>query len=232
VLNPWVVASHFLLSMAMIAAAYRLRVVARDPDDPAQLGDPALPAGPPPAMSMPAVSMPAVSMPAVPKPLRALGWLVTGVSGAVLAVGTVVTGSGPHAGDASARRTGLYPGMVAQVHADLVMLLVGLSVGLWYALRTVGARDPARRAAAVLVGVELAQGLVGFAQYFTHVPALLVGLHMAGACAVWLATLAALASVLTGSGPVRTSRATRGDPRVAADNDDAMALAGVTAQQR
>ncbi len=167
VLNPWVVSGHFLLSIAVIAAAYRLWVASREPDGPVR--------------------------PALTPPLRALTWLVAGVSAAVLAAGTVVTGSGPHAGDASARRTGLDPGMVAQLHADAVMLLIGLSVGLWYALRTAGAPGPVRRAAAVLVGVELAQGLVGFVQYFTHVPALLVGVHMAGACAVWLATLAVLA---------------------------------------
>jgi heme a synthase len=188
VLNPWVVAGHFLVSMAIIAAAYRLLLVSSEPDGPVR--------------------------PALSAPLRALTWLVTGVSAAVLVIGTVVTGSGPHAGDASARRTGLDPGMVAQLHADAVMLLIGLSVGLWYALRTGGAPGPARRAAAVLVGVELAQGLIGFVQYFTHVPALLVGLHMAGACAVWLAALAVLAQTRTrepapGSSPAAAGRSPR-----------------------
>jgi cytochrome c oxidase assembly protein subunit 15 len=49
------------------------------------------------------------------------------------------------------------------------------------------------RAAVILVGVELAQGLVGIVQTVTHLPVVLVGLHMAGACAVWLATLAVVA---------------------------------------
>jgi heme a synthase len=100
-----------------------------------------------------------------------------------------VTGSGPHAGDEHAHRTGLDPGMVAQLHADLVMLLIGLSVAWYFALRAVVAPRAARRAALVLVGVELAQGAIGFVQYFTHLPALLVGAHLAGACAVWLAAL-------------------------------------------
>jgi len=52
-----------------------------------------------------------------------------------------------------------------------------------------------KRAAGVLVAVELAQGLVGVVQYLTHVPSLLVGLHMAGACAVWVAALNVLAHV-------------------------------------
>jgi cytochrome c oxidase assembly protein subunit 15 len=147
-LNPWVVACHFLLSMALIAAAYGL------------WAGPAT--GKPPAFAR----------------------TVAAVAVAVLAAGTVVTGSGPHAGDATAPRTGLDPGQVAQFHADLVFLLLGLSVGLWFATRA--------RAAAILVGVELGQGVVGFVQYFTHLPELVVGLHMAGACLVWLATLNAL----------------------------------------
>jgi cytochrome c oxidase assembly protein subunit 15 len=160
-LDPWIVAAHFLLSMALIAAAYRFWLTTR----PAPGGD-------------------------APPRIRALAWLITGTSAAVLLVGTVVTGSGPHAGDAQARRTGLDPGTVAQVHADLVMLLIGLSVAL-----VLFAPPGLRRVAGVLVGVELAQGLIGIVQYLTHVPSLLVGLHMAGACAVWLATLAVLAGV-------------------------------------
>jgi cytochrome c oxidase assembly protein subunit 15 len=79
--------------------------------------------------------------------------------------------------------------MVAQLHADLVMLLIGLSVAWCLALWAVGAPRATRRAGALLVAVELAQGVIGFVQYFTHLPSLLVGLHMAGACAVWTAAL-------------------------------------------
>jgi cytochrome c oxidase assembly protein subunit 15 len=163
-LNPWVVSSHFLLSMAVIAATYRLYVAAGRPEAP--------------------------RLPAVPAPVRGLAWTVLVTSLAVLAAGTVVTGSGPHAGDHGARRTGLDVATVAQLHTDVVMLLVGLSLALWFTLRATGAPPAAVRAAAVLVGVELAQGVIGFVQYFTHIPALLVGLHMVGSCAVWLATLA------------------------------------------
>jgi heme a synthase len=79
--------------------------------------------------------------------------------------------------------------MIAQLHADLVMLLIGLSVAWYFALRAVGAPRAARRAAVVLVAVELAQGAIGFVQYFTGLPVVLVGAHLAGACAVWLAAL-------------------------------------------
>ncbi|WP_435871156.1 COX15/CtaA family protein [Micromonospora wenchangensis] len=177
-LNPWVVGLHFLASMAVIAAAYALwrRIV--DPDGP--------------------------TVPVVPGPLRTLARLTTVVSVAVLVVGTWVTGSGPHAGDHGAARNGLDPQTISQVHADGVFLLIGLSVALVLAFRAVGATGPAR-AALVLVAVELGQGLIGFVQYFTHLPGVLVAAHMLGSCLVLLATLAMLWST-------RQRRPVAGDP--------------------
>jgi heme a synthase len=177
-LNPWVVAAHFLLSPAIIVVGFLLWRRTRLGDGPART--------------------------VVPGPLRALSWLIAGVTVAVLAAGTVVTGSGPHAGDQHAKRTGLDPAMVAQLHADLVCLLIGLSVALWFAvrlLRSTGQADPAAAGlltrAGWLIVIELAQGVVGFVQYFTHLPDLLVGLHMAGAAAVWLAALSVLFATRT-----------------------------------
>jgi cytochrome c oxidase assembly protein subunit 15 len=161
-LNPWVVGLHFLASMAVIAAAYALWRRIGDPDGP--------------------------TVAVVPAPLRALARVTTGVTVAVLVVGTWVTGSGPHAGDHGAARNGLDPETISQVHADGVFLLIGLSVALIFAFRAVGAQR-ATRAAIVLVAVELGQGLIGFVQYFTHVPAILVGAHMLGSCLVLLAAL-------------------------------------------
>ncbi|GAA4684016.1 COX15/CtaA family protein [Phytohabitans rumicis] len=166
-LNPWVVGLHFLASMLMLLAAYAFWRATRG-----------LPVAPP-----------------APKPVRALAWLVTGVSAAVLVVGTWVTGSGPHSGDHGAARNGLDPETISQVHADLVFLLIGLSVAGWLGLRALGAHTAAR-AALVLIAVELGQGLIGFVQYFTDLPVLLVGAHMLGACLVWLATLSVLWAVV------------------------------------
>ncbi|MET8149078.1 heme A synthase [Actinoplanes sp. NPDC049668] len=168
-LNPWVVGLHFLLSMALIALAYALWRRTAEGD------------GPPRRL--------------VAAPLSALARLTALASGAVIVVGVVVTGSGPHAGDENAKRNGLDPELISQVHADLVFLLIGLSVGLWFALRAAGAPGPAVRAAGVLIVVELGQGLIGFVQYFTHLPVLLVGAHMLGACLVWVATLGVLWSL-------------------------------------
>ncbi len=106
-LNPWLVAAHFLLSMAIIAATYVLWSRLRDP-----------------APEVAPAARGAVLL------VRA----VLAVSAATLVIGTVVTGSGPHAGDKSAdgtvHRTGLRVASMAQLHADSVMVLIGLTVGL------------------------------------------------------------------------------------------------------
>ena len=129
----------------------------------------------------------------VPPTVRLLTRLLAVVAGATIVVGTVVTGSGPHAGDENAHRTGLDPGALAQAHADLVFLLVGAAVASWLVVRAAAAGDllarPAAARAGWLVGIVLGQGVVGFVQYFTGLPAVVVGVHLAGACAVWLAVL-------------------------------------------
>ena len=167
-LNPWVVSAHLLLSMAIIAVTVRLWWRVRHP-----------------------VSGRAPDRIDV---ARLLARLVVATTALVLVAGTVVTGSGPHAGTTDTaghhlHRNGLSPASTAQLHADLVMVLVGLTVGLVLLLRAVGAPRVTVRAAVGLFVVELAQALIGYVQYFTHVPALLVGFHMAGACVVWVAAL-------------------------------------------
>jgi cytochrome c oxidase assembly protein subunit 15 len=186
-LNPWVVGLHFVLSIALIAGAYAFWRRAGSSDEPARL--------------------------LVPPPARTLARLTAVVSLAVIVVGVIVTGSGPHSGDRGAKRNGLDPEAISQVHADLVFLLVGLSVALWFALRAVQAPRTAVRAAATLIAVELAQGLIGFVQYFTHLPVALVAAHMLGATLVWTATLGVLWSLRErpASDPAATPTATATD---------------------
>ncbi|GIH05082.1 cytochrome b561 [Rhizocola hellebori] len=157
-LSPYFVGPHFLISMALIAVAYRLW-----------------------RQTNPSFA------PAEPR-LRPLAWALTAASALVVLIGVVVTGSGPHSGDAEAVRTGLDPEMISQLHVDAVFLLFGLTIAMWFAARAVKAPSVAR-ATFVLFGVSLAQGAIGFVQYFTGLPWVLVGFHLAGACAVWLATL-------------------------------------------
>ena len=165
-LNPWTVAAHFLLSMSIIAVTTVLWWRLRDAAQPG--------------------FAPAVR----------LARLIVLAAITVLALGTVVTGTGPHAGDKGAtHRIALSPSGVAQLHADVVWVLIGLTVGLVVLLRVTGAGSAARRAAWWLLGIELAQGVIGYIQYFTHVPAGLVVLHMLGACLVWIAALRVLLTV-------------------------------------
>lgn len=170
-LNPSIVGTHFLVSVALIAVAYTLWRRVDEPDGPARV--------------------------TVPGPVRTLAWLIAAVGAALLTVGTVVTGSGPHAGDPDVPRNGLDPQTVSQAHADLGFLLLGLAVAAWLALRAVGARPRAVRAAAALVVVILAQGLVGLVQYFSGLPELLVWLHLLGSCLVWVAVLELLHTTRT-----------------------------------
>ncbi|MGI5244309.1 COX15/CtaA family protein [Dactylosporangium sp. CA-139066] len=166
-LNPWTVAAHFLLSIALIAVAFLFWY--RSKDEPPRW--------------------------TAPRAMRTAGIVITAVSAAVLVLGTVVTGSGPHSGDTRASRTGFDPEAMSQLHADAVFVLVGLSVAIWFGLRALGAPLRVTRAAAVLVAVELSQGVVGFVQYFTGLPWPVVILHMLGACLVWTATLNLLVSL-------------------------------------
>ncbi|GAA4364116.1 COX15/CtaA family protein [Nocardioides caricicola] len=155
-LNPWVVSFHLLSSMAIICVSMLfLQRIDRPAPGEAPRG-----------------------------PLVVLGWATFVSAWAVLYVGTIVTGSGPHAGDADAKRNGLDPLQWSQVHADLVFLLLGLTIGLL--LAAMATRQPAAtiRAVWVLLVVELAQGLIGFVQYFTDLPVVLVGFHMLGAALV------------------------------------------------
>jgi cytochrome c oxidase assembly protein subunit 15 len=171
-LNPWTVMGHFLLSMLLLAVAVLLLWRTDEADGPARS--------------------------LVPQPLQLLSYAVLTVVALTLVAGTVVTGSGPHSGDAKAARTGFNPESVSQLHADLVMLLVGLTLALWLAVRAVNGPT---RAAGTLVVVVLAQGAVGWTQYFTDLPTALVAVHMAGACLVLIAACRTVLSLRRRTGP-------------------------------
>ena len=157
-LNPWVVSFHLLCSLALVGLAVRLLLSVDAPLPPAHDDN-----------------------------VTRLAWATFAAAWVVLYLGTVVTGSGPHAGDEDSVRNGLDPRTASQLHADLVFLFVGLTVGLVFALLAAGRPI---RAVATLLGVELAQGTVGFVQYATDLPVVLVGLHLLGAalvsaCVTW-----------------------------------------------
>jgi heme a synthase len=166
-LHPATVAAHFLLSAVLVAASMALLLRVREGDGAA--------------------------VPLVPRAVRSLGAALAVVAAAVLVVGTVVTGAGPHSGDAEQpARLPLDPRTVSWLHADLVLLFVGLLVGLLVVLHVTDAPEVLRRRARLLAGVTLAQGAVGYVQYFTDLPEALVAVHMLGACLLVVALTAVL----------------------------------------
>ncbi|SEO42475.1 COX15/CtaA family protein [Trujillonella endophytica] len=164
-LNPWTVAAHFLLSAVLVALMTVLWLRSREPG---------------------------VGQLLVRRPFALLVTGIAVATAAVLALGTVVTGSGPHSGDLAedadgtlrVDRMGFDPELVSQLHADVVFLLVGLVVALLVALYATDSAGRTRRAARDLLVVLALQGVVGYVQYFLHLPAALVLLHMVGAVLV------------------------------------------------
>lgn len=131
-----------------------------------------------------------------PPRLAALTNVVFALGMVVVLLGVVVTGAGPHSGDGGAQRNGLSTEWTAKVHAWSVWALVALTV-LGLALAWTDAR--LRRLWLGLLAVELAQGVVGYVQYFTHLPVALVLAHMVGTTLV-IAALGHLA-LLTRAAP-------------------------------
>ena len=132
---------------------------------------------------------PGPARPVVPPDLLATARLIVVSAALAIFIGTVVTGAGPHAGDPTAQRLDLDVADVARFHGISVMFLLAITVVTLWRLRRVGAPREAVRRGDVLLATLVAQAAVGYTQYFTGVPALLVGVHIAGATAVWVAAL-------------------------------------------
>ncbi len=133
--------------------------------------------------------------PVVRSEVLALGRIVVGTAALILALGTVVTGTGPNSGASVVTRLPFRLESVAQVHSDAVLFLTGVTVTLAVVLGIVGAPALARRRCRILLGLIVAQGAVGFAQYFLGLPRVLVGLHVLGATLFWLGALALYAAL-------------------------------------
>ncbi|MFD1211379.1 heme A synthase [Arthrobacter sp. GCM10027362] len=158
-LNPWVVGCHFIVSMAMIAAATLLVHRAWLGNDEA------------------AARVPARGTPAV----RQLLWTSGVLSAVAIVLGVIVTGSGPHAGDANAPRNGLDSDLITRAHAIPVYLLVACAVVLLVMVLRTRELTRLRRPLVLFAVVIALQGAIGYIQHFTGLPILLVALHMLGA---------------------------------------------------
>jgi heme a synthase len=162
-LDPAIVGVHMLVSLGLVAVSTLLVVRSGEGD------------GPPVSLVVPRIG--------------ATGQALGAVAVVLLVLGVVVTGSGPHGGDEDVvSRFAVDPVLVAKAHAAAVWAFVVLIGVLIIGLARTDGPDRARRAAVVLLGVTLAQGLIGYVQYFTGLPEVLVGVHMLGA-AVLTATV-------------------------------------------
>lgn len=158
-LNPWVVGWHFIISMVLITVAMVLVNRSR-------LSSAEAVADHPPR--------------ATPLVRQLLGAAAVLVALAVL-LGVVVTGSGPHAGDAGAARNNLNPDLMTRIHAAPVYLLVLTVLILVVAAYRLRVAPRLKTALVLLAVVVLAQGGIGYLQHFLHLPVALVALHMLGA---------------------------------------------------
>jgi len=163
-LNPLTVAAHFLVSIVLITVAVALLWRAKESTDTRTIE----------------------INPIVYRGIQTL----TALALSVITLGTLVTGTGPHAGDSTEiTRLPFDPQLISWIHADVVLLFMGLLVGLLVALYATDAPALVKRSAKVALIVALSQGLIGYVQYFTALPWVLVAFHVAGACLLWIAVI-------------------------------------------
>ncbi|MCF0082009.1 COX15/CtaA family protein [Streptomyces lomondensis] len=169
-LNPYTVAAHFVATSALIAVATVMWQRTREGDAPPR--------------------------PLVGKAVQQLVWFLVAAAVLLILVGTVVTGAGPHAGDSSeVERMPVDWETVSKLHAVLAWIVVTLTFALWFVLKAVDApRDPLNRTRELFL-ILLAQGVIGYVQYFTDLPEVLVGLHMFGSAVMWIWVLRVVLSL-------------------------------------
>jgi cytochrome c oxidase assembly protein subunit 15 len=126
----------------------------------------------------------------VPTAIKRLVGAMTVMTALALVTGTVVTGTGPHAGDEHVRRWGFDISTVARVHSATVLVAVALALAVTWSIRSDRAsREQLGPVLSTWMFVAVVQGGIGYLQYFTGVPELLVGAHIAGATALWVITV-------------------------------------------
>ncbi|MBO0774964.1 MAG: heme A synthase [Actinobacteria bacterium] len=162
-LDPAWVSGHFVLSAVVVAAAVALHARCTEASGPARL--------------------------LVRRELWLLGLGMLAVVLAMLVAGTIVTGTGPLAGAPGVPRYHLQLQGVTQFHADIGWLLGGVTFALLLGLRLTGAPERILRLGYLLIGLIAAQGLLGYLQYFAHLPAGLVWVHESSSMLIWVVAL-------------------------------------------
>jgi cytochrome c oxidase assembly protein subunit 15 len=166
-LNPYVVMTHFMVGIALLTVAVLLVLGAGRGPGRAAGG---------------AVLM---VTPGVRRLARAMLALLL----LAIAAGTATTGAGPHAGGPGAKRIPVPLADMARTHAEIVLVLGAMTLVMLYLLDSTRAPERVRARGRILLAVLVAQGVIGYTQYFTHLPALLVGVHVLGVAVIWSVTL-------------------------------------------
>jgi cytochrome c oxidase assembly protein subunit 15 len=159
-LNPISVSAHFVLTLPLIAGALALRHRVLD---------------------RPVLQILPVT--------RTVTKIVTALTFGVLLLGVLVTGTGPHAGDADAKRYPFNFRAISWLHADAVIALICLTIALYLVVRVsepISIIKNFGKMILIFLAICLAQGAIGYLQYLTGLPELLVGAHLLGATLVWI----------------------------------------------
>ena len=112
--------------------------------------------------------------------------IITLIGFLVIVLGTITTGSGPHSGDEIAARFNLDVRTVAWVHADLVLLFIGLLIGLLILTKVISDANYLNQNVKILLIICFVQGFIGYVQWFSNVPWILVSFHVLGAVVTWI----------------------------------------------
>jgi cytochrome c oxidase assembly protein subunit 15 len=158
-LNPFTVMAHFLLSIILVGISVKIYNYFSDQR---------------------------ISKP-LPKIVDNYVKIVTLVGFAVITLGTVTTGSGPHSGDEVAARFNLDLRVIAWLHADTVLLFIGLIIGLLVITKLNSESNHLYKTTRTLFIICLLQGFIGYVQWFNDLPWVLVSLHVIGAVIAWIA---------------------------------------------
>ncbi|MGH9297011.1 MAG: COX15/CtaA family protein [Acidimicrobiales bacterium] len=164
-LNPYLVAFHFLLTIIVLAVAIVMFQRAGIPDSAASAS---------------------AASPLVGSDLRWLTRLLLGALALVSTVGTIVTGSGPHAGGSGTRRIPVAFHDIAEFHSSFAWLLFGLTAASLFAFHHAGAPEVVQRRLRLLFEVMFVQGALGYTQYFLHDSPIVVEFHLAGVTTLWI----------------------------------------------
>ncbi len=162
-LNAYVVVTHFLVGMALLAVAVVLTLEANH--------------------------APGRGRPVVAGRILWLGRVLVGLTVLVLAAGASTTGAGPHAGGKGAKRIPIGLEDMTRIHAEVVIATVAVVLAMLWLLHRSDAPRRVQDNGRLLLVAMLVQGAIGYLQFFTHLPALLVGIHVLGASVVWSTVL-------------------------------------------